>query len=661
MSSWPRQDTAILPFVKSGMANPFQRIKIITVFGLASTLCFLSLNLWQPRFVEERVESLFTDFRFQLRNILRPPAVPDSIVIVEVDEKSLETHGRWPWTRTLQANLIEQIMQAGPKVLAVDIFYPEPENAKADGVLAETLGRHPGRIILAAGFDAAPGAAPEAPDFLLDNALVSIKDQSRLGQTVAVNKPKTSIPELSSLAALGHVYSPADLDGKLRWECLVVRYGEDVYPSLSLVTAAAAIGRTAGDITLYAGRGVQVGGRYFPTDGAGRLRLDYLGPERTMRYVSATDVLSGAAAPGSLRDRIVLLGTSAISTFDFVVTPFSARMPGVEKNATVVENILNNRYLRSAPVSVESLAILLTGLLLSLVLPKVRALAGSVLSLVLLLLLLAANQYLFTYQATYAGVIYPFANMAVISVFAGAYKYLTEERKARELRKMFSHYVSPKIVDELIDHPELAQLGGYRREVTVLFSDVRGFTTFSEKRRPEEVVAHLNEYLQEMTDIIFKWDGTLDKFVGDEIMAFWGAPLHQPNHAELAVKCALNMSDRLEQLQEKWRAEGKEPLDNGIGLNTGDVLVGNIGSADKKMDYTLIGDHVNLGARVESLTRKYDSRVLITEFTYAKIEHLVQEGKLYRVDMKEMDTVKVKGKEIPVKIFGIHTVHKPLK
>jgi adenylate cyclase len=248
--------------------------------------------------------------------------------------------------------------------------------------------------------------------------------------------------------------------------------------------------------------------------------------------------------------------------------------------------------------------------------------------------------------------------MAAISVFAGAYKYLTEERKAKELKKMFSHYVSPKIVEELLKNPELAKLGGYRREITVLFSDVRGFTTFSESRKPEEVVEHLNEYLHEMTDIIFKWDGTLDKFVGDEIMAFWGAPLEQPNHAELAIKCALNMSDKLEELQVKWKAEGKYPLDNGIGINTGDVLVGNFGSADKKMDYTIIGDHVNLGARVETLTRKYDSRVLITEFTFEKIRHLAEEGKLYRVDMKEMDTVKVKGKEIPVKIYGIHTVHK---
>ena len=641
--------------------NPFTKIKAITVFGVISTACFLVLNLMSPQFIEERVESLLVDFRFQLRNVMAPPPVPVNIVIVEVDEKSLEKYGRWPWSRVRQAKLIDRIVQAVPKVLAVDIFYPERENRKADEALARTLAKAHGTIVLATGFDTVAATTVEPPDFLLDNALTNIKDQSRLKQAVAVTKPKTSIGAFSSQAMLGHVYSPSDLDGKLRWECLYIRYADDIYPSLSLVVAARALGKSPADITVYAGRGVQIGDTYIPVDPAGRMRLDYLGRERTFHYLSAADMLSGSYQPSDLKDKIVFLGTSAISTYDFVVTPFSARMPGVEKNATVVENIMNRRFLKNIPVSVVSLAVLVTGILLSLLLPRMRAMNGLILSIALMAAGVALNQYLFAFQGYYANLFYPFANMAAISFFAGAYKYLTEERKAKELRKMFSHYVSPKIVDELLKNPDLAKLGGYRREITVLFSDVRGFTTFSEKRKPEEVVEHLNEYLHEMTDIIFKWDGTLDKFVGDEIMAFWGAPLVQPNHAELALKCALNMSDRLEELQAKWRAEGKEPLDNGIGLNTGDVLVGNIGSADKKMDYTIIGDHVNLGARVETLTRKYDSRVLMTEFTYEKIRHLVEEGKLYRVDMKEMDTVKVKGKDIPIKIFGIHSVHKAQK
>jgi adenylate cyclase len=383
------------------------------------------------------------------------------------------------------------------------------------------------------------------------------------------------------------------------------------------------------------------------------MRINYLGRERTFRYISAADVLSGKTGPGIFRDRVVFLGTSAVSTFDFVVTPFSARMPGVEKNATVAANILGRQFIDDTPVSIVSLIILVSGLALTIIFPRYRARTALAASIALLLSFTAANQFLFTYAGQYMNFVYPFFNMVLIAGFSGSYKYLSEERRARELKTMFSRYVSPKIVDQLIANPEAAKLGGQRKEVTVMFSDVRGFTTFSEKRQPEEVVQHLNEYLQEMTDIIFKWEGTLDKFVGDEIMAFWGAPLDQANHAELAVRCALNMSERLDQLREKWKAEGKEPLDNGIGINTGSVLIGNIGSADKKMDYTIIGDHVNLGARVETLTRKYDARILMTEFTYAKLGQLIAEERIGHADLKEIDTVKVKGKEIAVKVFSV--------
>ncbi len=635
--------------------KPFQKTKVILIFGSVCTLCFLLLKLFSPQFIEERVESVLLDYRFQVRNLLRPPVAPEDIVIVEIDEKSLEKYGRWPWTRTLQARLIDSIMKGRPAVLGVDIFYPEHESRKADAALSKVLQKAKGRIVLAAGFDTSAEKSGEPPAFLLENALVDIKEQSLLKNAVSVSKRTLSIPLLSSRAVLGHVYGPSDMDGKLRWEYLYIKHQDDIYPSFSLVVAALAQKKSPADLAVFAGRGVKLAATFIPTDGSGRLRIDYFGRDRTFRYVSATDVLNKTFSVSGFSGKIVFLGTSAISTFDFAVTPFSARMPGVEKNATVTADILHNRFIASLPLSAELIIILAAGMGLTFLLPNIRAVSGISLALAFMLLFAVLNQYLFTYREVYGTFFYPFATMAAVSVFSAAYKYLAEERWSRALKTMFSRYVSPKIVEQLIANPEAAKLGGIRKEVTVLFSDVRGFTSFSERREPEEVVQHLNEYLQEMTDIIFKWEGTLDKFVGDEIMAFWGAPLDQPNHAELAVKCALNMSDRLEELQAKWRAEGKEPLDNGIGLNTGEVLIGNIGSADKKMDYTIIGDHVNLGARVETLTRKYDSRVLITEFTMAKVKSLIEEGVLYRVDMKEMDTVKVKGKEIPVKIFGIAT------
>lgn len=189
--------------------------------------------------------------------------------------------------------------------------------------------------------------------------------------------------------------------------------------------------------------------------------------------------------------------------------------------------------------------------------------------------------------------------------------------------------------------------------MTILFSDLRGFTTFSEKHSPEAAVNILNEYLTAMTEVVFHWDGTLDKFIGDAIMVFWGAPLKQENHAELAVKCALHMVDRLKELQKKWESEGKYVLDCGIGINTGEVLVGNMGCVGKKMDYTVIGDHVNLSSRIESLTRKYETRILITEHTLEKIRHLITDSSLGHISVSGLDNVIVKGKEKPVTIFQV--------
>ena len=236
-------------------------------------------------------------------------------------------------------------------------------------------------------------------------------------------------------------------------------------------------------------------------------------------------------------------------------------------------------------------------------------------------------------------------------MFVISYRYLSEERRAREIRSIFSSYVTERVVNELINHPELTRLGGERRELTVLFADIRNFTVFSELHPPEEVVAILNEFLGAMTEVIFRWEGTLDKFVGDEIVAFWGAPIIQEDHAESAVRCALNMIKRLGELQESWKARGMKPLDIGIGLNTGEVIVGNIGAEGKKMDYTVIGDAVNLGARTEALTRRYNTHILITEFTYEKIRDHVHSNRIGHCFVQGLEVVRVKGKERPVKLF----------
>ena len=269
-----------------------------------------------------------------------------------------------------------------------------------------------------------------------------------------------------------------------------------------------------------------------------------------------------------------------------------------------------------------------------------------------------SNQVLFTWYGIRLNLIYPLLTVISEGTFIISYGYFVEEKKAREIRRMFSSYVTERVVNELIKNPELARLGGERKEITVLFSDIMGFTGFSEGHAPEEVVAMLNEYLGAMTEVIFKWEGTLDKFVGDEIVAFWGAPLEQKDHAGLAVRCALDMVRKLEELQRKWKSEGKPVLDAGIGINTGEVVVGNIGAEGKKMDYTVIGDHVNVGARIETLTRKYNTHILITEFTLNRIGNLLTTDSLYRThtSIKGLERVIVKGKERPVEIYEVKSL-----
>jgi adenylate cyclase len=259
----------------------------------------------------------------------------------------------------------------------------------------------------------------------------------------------------------------------------------------------------------------------------------------------------------------------------------------------------------------------------------------------------------FSLWSWYVELVGPFSTIIFAYVFVTTAKHFTEERKAREVRAMFSRYVTERVVNELISNPGLAKLGGTRRETTVLFADIRDFTRFSEKHSAEEVVSMLNEYLAEMTDIVFRWEGTLDKFIGDAIVAFWGAPLAQENHAELALRCSLNMIRKMEEMTDRWTIEGREALQIGIGLNTGEVIVGNIGAENKKMDYTVIGDHVNLGARVEALNKKYGSHILITEFTLESVRDLVASGRFGHLAIQGMDRVVVKGKENPVQVFQL--------
>lgn len=632
--------------------------RLILIFCILSSSFFLLLLIIRPQAIEETIEAFTLDVRFHIRNMFFKPEIPDNILIVAVDEKSLKEYGRWPWSRIVIARLVKKILASDPKVLLVDIFFSERESKEIDEELGNIFRSSKDKVVIATVFDVwvkkRYKKEIEIPEQLFDSTILKIKSIKEI-RPLEVDNILVSVPEISNSINTGHIYNHPDYDGKLRWEILYMKVGDELVPSLSLQAARIATGVSIEDLEVSGNKGVKIDEKIFiPTDKRGRMLVNYIGREGSFRYVSASDILRDNKENHELfKDKIILLGTTAIATYDLKNTPFSANMPGVEKNATVIENIINKRLLQKSSGYVEILFLIITGFIMSIGLPRLSALKGAVICFILFISYIFAVLFLFIFKGIWVNFIYPATNVLVVTTFITITKYFFIEKKAHEIRSIFSSYVSPKIVERLIENPEKAKLGGERKIVTVLFSDIIGFTSLSEEKTPEEVVELLNEYFKEMTEIIFKWDGTLDKFVGDEIMAFWGAPIDQPNHAELALRCAINMVDKLKKLQKKWSKENKAVLDCGIGINTGEVVIGNIGAEGKKMDYTVIGDNVNLAARIEKLTRNYKAKILITEYTLRNINELIKDKRLGHCEIKRLEAVKVKGKEKAVEIYEV--------
>lgn len=632
-----------------------KRVYISFSIGILITLT-VALLMYVKISPLEMLEEKLYDLRLKIRGKVTPSPY---VVIIAIDDKSLEKLGRWPWSRSQLARLIDILSSKGAKVIAFDILFAESE--KNDAVFAKAI-RKAGNVLLPLVFRFDKETPLVQEDFLYSSSISIVKNVSALN-TFPPYKAiglSTCRKELSEAAiAMGHINMIPDEDGTLRWEAIVIEYDLDLYPSIDLQIARVYQGLGNEKMVLNATESIKLGDKIFPTDLRGKSPIYYYGPEQTFPYISVSDIFEGKITPDILQGKIALIGVTALGIYDLRVTPFSANMPGVEKHANVITSLLEGRSIIKLPFIINLLVLVFIGLVLSLILTRLRAVTGAIVSFLLLSAVSFAGYYLLIKEGMWMELSYPLINIFLVSSAINIYQYAEEEMRAKRIRAMFSSYVTEKIVNELTKNPDMAKLGGDRREITVLFSDIRGFTTFSEKHAPEEVVSILNEYLTAMTEVIFRWEGTLDKFVGDEIVAFWGAPLPQENHAELATRCALNMVEKLKELGEKWLNEGKVPLEAGFGLNTGEVIVGNIGAEGKKMDYTVIGDHVNLGARVEALTRKYNTDILITEFTLSKIRGLVKpkNGQIIgHVSVKGLERVMVKGKEKPVRIYEVKSL-----
>lgn len=613
------------------------------------SLIYCALSYVRPNFMES-IEGKLYDFLFVVRGQLAPP---DNIVIAAIDESSIQRLGRWPWPRDKFAHLVKKLAEFDASVIAFDIIFSEPE--KNDYLLSQSI-EEAGCVILPLVFFFDKEDTIERKE--INDSSLLIRGGKGLSKYFFLSSKSVLVPcrpLIRAASGVGHINVFPDSDGTIRKEALYIEYRGRLYPSLALKTAAYYLGIPQERVVVEVTKGIQLGKRYIRTDAVGRILIPYYGGNETFKHIPIVDILEGKTKREQIEGKIVLVGATAVGIYDLRVTPTSSALPGVEKQANVIASLISGRTLIAVPNCLLFAIILFSGILTAYLYRRIKAAYALLVLLVALLVIFSLSYSLFL-RGVWLSYFYTSSNVIAQYIVTVAVRYAISEREARRIRKIFSSYVTERVVNELIRNPSKAKLGGERREVTILFCDIRGFTSFSEKRAPEDVVSLLNEYFGKMTEIILKWEGTLDKFMGDAIMVFWGAPLEQPDHAERAVKCALEMTRTLRELGEEWEKKGKPALKIGVGINTGEALVGNIGAEGKKMDYTVIGDHVNLASRLEGLNKSFGSEIIISEYTLERIKDKIHKGIFGGVLVRGLGNVAVKGRERPVKIYSVQDV-----
>jgi adenylate cyclase len=584
------------------------------LFAFIPVFIVIALYYTQNSFLEA-FEAKTYDLRFSdLRGAIPPSP---GIAIVAIDDKSIKELGRFPWTRTQYVRLIEKLSAAGTKALLIDAFFPERETASVDRAFAAAV-KKAGNVDLAVVFE-------------FDEAL-------------RVKSSTHTLPEIEQVAAgIGHINLVPEDDGVNRRNQLLIEADGKMVPSLGLLGAMAALGEKE---FVPGSFDISLGTKHIPVEENYSMWINYTGKPGIYPRFSFTDIVNGRVAPELLKGKVLFMGATALGIYDMRVTPFDKNSPGVELHATVADNIISGRFIRHTGLEAlfDMVLIVILGLLAFYLTMRLRLHLAIPAVFLLLAGYLWLSYWIFL-QGHWVSMIYPpLAAMIALSI-GGSFRYLVLDRSAREMRSMFSSYLSPKLVARLEKDPDIAKIGGDNKEVTVLFTDIKGFTTFSESRPPQEVVTRLNEYLAAMVQLIEKFDGTVDKFIGDGIMIYWGAPLAQSDHAKLAISCILAMKKEMARLGAKWIEEGVEPFSIRGGAQSGEVVAGNIGSLGKKMEYTLIGDSVNQAARLEGAAKYYGVDFLIGESTY------LLTCDLYRY--RELDKARMVGKQVPVTIYEL--------
>lgn len=658
-------------------------ISIFTIF--VGTLAYL-----QGISFLDLMELKTIDLRFEARGQI-PPG-PD-VVLAVIDEKSISKEGKWIWPRSKIANLITKLSKAGARVIAFDIGFLEPDDKKIittineiqrtihnydirkkeidnylknlkkhannDQLLADAIRNSTAKIVLGYFFHMDPiesGHISENEisihqDNISGSKYKFIRYSSETAQNIALIEaitPQSNIEIISTATDYcGFFNMLPDKDGVVRWMPGVLKCMETLYAPLALITVNAYLESPISmNIGEYGVERLQIGKLMVPTDELGRILINYRGAGKTFPHIPVTDILNNNTADTVVKDKIVIVGATAVGIYDLRVTPFGTVFPGVEIHANVVDSILSKDFMYQPAWAAifDIMAIIVAGLILGLVLSKAGGISGAVAGFSLFIGHIFLCQYLFSQKGLVLNLVYPLTVIILVYISITAYKYFTESRQKRFIKDAFSTYLAPTVVKQLIESPEKLVLGGEERVITAFFSDIQGFTSISEGLAPEELVELLNELLTEMTSIILKYEGTVDKFEGDAIIAFFGAPNELENQAEVACMACIDMQKRLSELRADWKISGKPELHMRIGLCTGAAVVGNMGSKTR-MDYTMMGDTVNIAARLEGVNKIYGIYTLISETTYRKAGN--------KIVAREIDSINVVGKKEPVTVYQL--------
>ena len=657
------------------------------VFGLTVVLVFLVHAIREDYRIPvlEQIELLLYDARLRLT---MPRTVDSRVVILDIDEKSLQERekggeGHWPWPRDRLAFMLDKLFDTyGIAAVGFDAVFAERDESSGIRVLERLAEREfkgvkgfesalekikpqlsydeifaakmKGRaVVLGYTFSSDEPALAPKKGVLVSPVLPAAAFKSHSVRLLSFNGYTANLEELQRTAAsAGHFNPFIDGDGITRRVPMLAEYNEGLYEPLSLAVVRLLLGSPPikpvfldeGLSRDYVGvEELQVGSLRIPVDDRLTTLVPYRGQKGSFKYISIVDVLNDRIDVAELKGKIALVGTTAPGLLDLRATPADAVYPGVEVHANLIAGILdqNIKQKPAYAAGAEFGLLLLVGLVMTLLLPFLGPLKSTLTTLVVLFVILGINLILFHF----GNVVLPLASGLVIIlllfIFNMAYGFFVEARGKRQMTGLFGQYVPPELVEEMSKDPAHYSMEAESREMTVLFTDVRGFTTISEGLDPKALSQLMNEFLTPLTEVIYRYRGTIDKYMGDCIMAFWGAPLPDPAHARTGILAGMEMQKTLKGLQPQFKARNWPEVHIGVGLNTGRMSVGNMGSKIR-LAYTVMGDAVNLASRLEGLTKEYGADIIVGEDTRAAGSDIV---------FRELDRVRVKGKDVAVTIF----------